>query len=75
MSKITRLAQLRSGTRARIISFDHNPEVRSRLNSMGLSEGVVVEVLADSGNYLVSAGRTRIGIEPILAQTITVQIL
>ncbi len=77
MSRISRLSDLPRHCRARIISFAGSADIHARLNTMGLSAGMVVEVLSGSAsaNYLVSTGNTRIGMEPVLAQAITVQIL
>ncbi len=77
MNRISRLSDIPRNRKARVISLDNNPDIRSRLNNMGISAGAVVEVLtgSDKANYLVSTGNTRIGMEPFLAQAITVQII
>jgi Fe2+ transport system protein FeoA len=57
------------------VCFEKDSEIRIRLNDMGLAAGSIVEVLqgGENSNYLISVGNTRIGIEPDLAEAITVQ--
>ncbi len=74
-NNIIPLSGLGNHEKGRVLSFSSDPEILSRLHSMGLAAGAVVEVLAgsESSNYLVSIGNTRIGIEPKLAKAVTVQ--
>jgi Fe2+ transport system protein FeoA len=75
MSSILKLSRMKKGEKCRVVSFENDAEIRSRLNDMGLATGSLVEVLTggENSNYLISVGNTRIGIEPELAEAITVQ--
>ena len=75
MAKVIKLSEMKKSEKGLVLTFDHNPEIRNRLNNMGLVEGSLVQVLtgSESSNYLISIGNTRIGIEPHLASAITIQ--
>jgi Fe2+ transport system protein FeoA len=74
-NNITKLSALVSGDRCRVITIDKDPEIRSRLNTMGISSGSAIEVLtgAKDSNFLVGVGNTRIALEFDLTAAITVQ--
>ncbi len=74
-SEIKKLSELGKNEKGRVVGLSNEPEIRNRLQNMGLATGSVVEILAGSSNsnYLVSIGNTRIGLELNLADAITVQ--
>ena len=72
--RITPLAELLAGERARIVSLNGGAETEKRLNDMGLALDSEIEVLV-AGNrspLLVAAGETRLAIEPDLARRVQV---
>ena len=72
--RITLLAELLAGERARIVALNDGAETEKRLNDMGLALDSEIEVLV-AGNrspLLVAAGETRLAIEPDLARRVRV---
>ncbi len=72
--RITILAELLAGERARIIAMNGGMETEKRLSDMGLALDSEIEVLV-AGNrspLLVAAGETRLAIEPDLARRVRV---
>ncbi len=69
------MSVLKAGDTCRIIAFDHNEEVTSRLHHLGIAQGEVLVVISGSAgsNFLVGAGNNRIALEANLADAITVQ--
>ena len=72
--RITILAELLAGERARIVAMNGGTETEKRLSDMGLALDSEIEVLV-TGNrspLLVAAGETRLAIEPDLAKQVRV---
>ena len=72
--RITLLAELLAGERARIVALNGGAEIEKRLSDMGLALDSEIEVLV-AGNrspLLVAAGETRLAIEPDLARRVRV---
>ena len=72
--RITPLAELLAGERARIVAMNGGTETEKRLSDMGLALDSEIEVLV-AGNrspLLVAAGETRLAIEPDLANQVRV---
>ena len=73
--RITLLADLLAGERARIVAMNGGTETEKRLSDMGLALDSEIEVLV-AGNrspLLVAAGETRLAIEPDLARRVRVR--
>jgi Fe2+ transport system protein FeoA len=73
--RITPLAELLTGERARIIAMNGGTETEKRLSDMGLALDSEIEVLV-AGNrspLLVAAGETRLAIELDLAKQVRVR--
>lgn len=73
--RITPLAELLAGERARIVDMNGGTETEKRLSDMGLALDSEIEVLV-AGNrspVLVAAGSTRVAIEPDLAKQVRVR--
>ena len=75
INSIKKLSDLKVGERARVVCCENDPEISKRLNHLGLVTGAIVELYAgsESSNYLIGVNNTRIGLEVILTQAITVQ--
>ncbi len=73
--RILPLSMTSKGERVKIISFEGGATLKERLNSMGLSVGQVVEVLNNSGPFIVNARNTRIALGKGLAQKVMVSIV
>lgn len=72
--RITLLAELLAGERARIVAMNGGTETEKRLSDMGLALDSEIEVLV-AGNrspLLIAAGETRLAIEPDLAKQVRV---
>jgi len=72
--RITLLAELLAGERARIVAMSDGTETEKRLSDMGLALDSEIEVLV-AGNrspLLVAVGETRLAIEPDLAKQVRV---
>ncbi len=72
--RITLLAELLAGERARIVALNGGVETEKRLSDMGLTLDSEIEVLvaANRSPLLVAAGETRLAIEPDLARRVRV---
>ena len=73
--RITLLAKLPAGERARIVALNGGPETEKRLSDMGLALDSEVEVLVAGSRspVLVATGATRVAIEPDLARRVRVR--
>ncbi len=69
------LAMASKGEHVRIVGFEGGPKLKERLNSMGLSVGQTVEVLNNSGPFIVNARNTRIALGKGLAHKVMVSLI
>jgi Fur family ferric uptake transcriptional regulator len=66
------LAMTAPGEKVKILKLEGGSEMRNRLNAMGLKTGEIIEVMNNSGPYILHLKGTRLAIGRGMAQKIMV---
>ena len=58
--KMTKLNELKSGRIARVVAFENGPDLKSKLESMGIFEGMIVRIISSFGLIIFSVESKKI---------------